>query len=72
MNTKTDYAAIDKLRDMVDFFNGHSECFLQRFKSVSDLEKYYRFCQDDKNNNEYGETDFSKLNKHMGYSVIIK
>lgn len=72
MNTQTEYAAIDKLRDMVHFLDGHSECFLQRFKSIRDLEKYVRFCESNEYNNEYGETDFSKLNKYMGYPVVIK
>jgi len=38
-----DILAIDKMRNMVNFFDNHSEYFNERFKTISQLEKVFDY-----------------------------
>lgn len=48
--------AIDKLRNMVNWFNYQSEHFAQQFKSVKQLEKVYDFAM--KKGYEFMDDDY--------------
>lgn len=51
-----DYDAIDKLRNMVNWFNMQSEYFAQQFKTVSQLEAIFDFAS--KHEYEFLDNDY--------------